>query len=326
MRALGARLRACGYTAVTLALLGVPCRGQTASGPQDYAIVDMDRFHLVGEQAVQRGQTTGSRRFLLRADTNYRLFKLDRASLRVGYVAFKSGGNGSRFTIPPVPLRALSSSQDMDADGLSDLGEWILGSDPNDPDSDDDGVLDGAAAQAGTLSQPLLRTGLIASLQLPGNAQDVAALNELAVVALGARGVAVTNVFTRMNPLLIGLVDTPGDARRVACSGSLVAVADGAAGSRSSTSAIPRSRRSATRSRRPSSAATRSRWRRSPGSPSLASRRATSSPSTSPPVRSSSACGSARDRSRTCSSRATACTSSTRRRCTPWPCSPAVWR
>jgi len=88
------------------------------AGPQDYALVDMDRFPAVGEQAVQRGQATGRRRFLLGANTSYRLFKLDRASLRVGYVEFRSGPDGSRFEIPPVPLRTLSSIFDSDSDGV----------------------------------------------------------------------------------------------------------------------------------------------------------------------------------------------------------------
>ncbi len=199
-------------------------------GPQDYALVDMDRFPLVGEAAVQRGQMTGRRRFLLGANTTYRLFKLDRTSLRVGYVEFKSGPSGQRFTIPAVPLRDLSSSLDSDGDGLVDLAEFVLGTDPSDPDTDDDGILDGAAAQAGTIGAPLLRTGIIASVQLPGHAQDVCAQDELVAVALGDAGVAIANVFTRMNPEVIGLVNTPGTAQRVTCSGMLLAVADGPAG------------------------------------------------------------------------------------------------
>ena len=199
-------------------------------GPQDYALVDMDRFPVQGEAAVQRGEATGRRQFLLAANTTYRLFKLDRASLRVGYVEFRSGPDGSRFEVPPVPLRDASYLVDADGDGLSDLAEFVLGTDPNDPDSDDDGILDGAAAQAGVIRDPLLRTGLIASVQLPGNAQDVCALDDMAVVALGQAGVAITNVFTRMNPEVIGLVDTPGNAVRVAISGDLLAVADAEGG------------------------------------------------------------------------------------------------
>jgi hypothetical protein len=42
-----------------------------------------------------------------------------------------------------------SGSQDPDNDGLTTAQEWALGADPLDPDSNDDGILDGAAVQAG---------------------------------------------------------------------------------------------------------------------------------------------------------------------------------
>ncbi len=217
-----------------LALLLCPpigrAQGVVVEGPQDYALVDMDRFPSVGEPAVQRGVAVGRRRYLLRASTNYRLFKLDRASLRVGYVSFKSGPNGARFEIPSVPLRPASSQFDLDADGLSDVAEFVVGTDPSDPDTDRDGVLDGESVRAGTFNQPLFRAGIIAALDLPGEAQDVVGVDDKAIVALGTEGVVVANVFNRMNPQVVAFVRTPGEALRVASSGSLVAVATGAAG------------------------------------------------------------------------------------------------
>lgn len=229
MRGIARRAWCTGFVSA-LALSGA-ARAQTPlSGPQDYALVDVARFATAGEAAVQRGQVTGAGRFLLRADTTYRLFKLDRASLRVGYVEFRSGASGARFTIPPVVVRQSYNANDTDQDELSDVAEFVLGSDPRDPDSDDDGIKDGAAARAGTLNEPRLRTGVIASVQLPGEAQDVCTVNDMAVVALGPAGVAITNVFTRMNPEIVGLVDTPGEGLRVACSGARLAVADGRAG------------------------------------------------------------------------------------------------
>jgi len=207
-------------------LLGAsPVAGQAVEGPQDYAIVDMDRYPTQGEQAVQRGSGAGGLQLAVRADTNYRLFKLDRPSLRLGYLEFKSGANGARLELPDVALRPSAAGIDTDADGLTDIAEFVVGSDPNDPDSDDDGILDGAAVQAGVLGAPLLRTGLIASVQLPGEAQDVCALNDMTAIALGSEGVAVANVFTRMNPIVVAQVRTPSPARRVAVSGTRLAVA-----------------------------------------------------------------------------------------------------
>lgn len=219
-------LRTTALAVVAGCLLGAtPVAAQAVEGPQDYALVDMDRYPTQGEQAVQRGSAAGRLQLAVRADTTYRLFKLDRPSLRLGYLQFKSGPNGARQEVPDVSLRPDAAGVDTDGDGLTDIAEFVVGSDPNDPDSDDDGILDGAAVQAGVFGQPLLRTGLIASVQLPGNAQDVAALNDMAAIALGDGGVVVANVFTRMSPIVVAQVATPGPARRVAVSGARLAVA-----------------------------------------------------------------------------------------------------
>ncbi|MCW8138074.1 MAG: Ig-like domain-containing protein [Planctomycetota bacterium] len=207
-----------------------PTQPVVVEGPQYFALVDLERFEQHAPGAVQRGVHQGQHRFLLRSNALYRLYKLDARTLRVGFIEFRSGRDGERFTIPPVPLRPQSLVHDQDGDGLSDVAEFVVGTDPTNPSTAGDGILDSATVQAGTLNLPLLRTGVIASVRLPGTAQDVAALNDMAVVALGQAGVAVANVFTRMNPEVVAWVDTPGEALRVAVTGSLVAVADGAAG------------------------------------------------------------------------------------------------
>ena len=50
-----------------------------------------------------------------------------------------------------------------------------------------------------------LPTGLIASVQLPGHAQDVCTFNDVAVVALGSQGVAICNIFTTI-PIIFTVV------------------------------------------------------------------------------------------------------------------------
>ncbi|MBI3414804.1 MAG: hypothetical protein HY043_05695 [Verrucomicrobia bacterium] len=132
----------------------------------------------------------------------------------------------------PLTSTDIADVADSDADGLPDIAEDIIGTDPSNPDTDGDGIKDGAEIIQGT--DPLdglpARTGIIATASTPGTAVDVCALNDLAIVAEGAAGVTVFNVFNGMNPVRIIQVDTPGNAQRVACSGSLVAVADGPAG------------------------------------------------------------------------------------------------
>ncbi len=107
-----------------------------------------------------------------------------------------------------------------------------MGTDPSDPDSDGDGVLDGAEVQQGLdpLSGRAARLGIIGSADTPGLAQDICAVNDLAIVADGPAGISVFNIFNAMNPVIVAQVDTPGTARAVACDGNLIAVADGPAG------------------------------------------------------------------------------------------------
>ncbi len=126
----------------------------------------------------------------------------------------------------------VGSQADTDGDGVGDQSEEVLGTSPTNPDTDGDGLSDFAEIQQGTdpLDGVPAATGLLQSVQTPGTALDVAARNDVAVVAGGAAGVTVLNVSSGLNPVIVAQVDTPGDAKRVAFEGSLVAVADGAGG------------------------------------------------------------------------------------------------
>ena len=73
-------------------------------------------------------------------------------------------------------------------------------------------------------------TGVIATIDTPGVAVDVCAVDDIAIVADQTGGVSVFNVFSGLTPTMIAQVDTPGTALAVSCSGNLVAVADGTRG------------------------------------------------------------------------------------------------
>lgn len=188
------------------------------------------------ERVEQRG-TAGSAgiafdRLILGSNTRYRIWLLEAATLRVADAEITTGDPGRRFALPDFNFRT-ASSHDTDGDELSDLGEFILGTNPQVPDTDGDGIRDGAEVRQGTdpLSGRAVRTGVVASADTPGQAKDICAINDLAIVADGTAGVSVFNVFNGMNPVLVTQVDTPGDAVAVACgSGSLIAVADSSAG------------------------------------------------------------------------------------------------
>ena len=195
-----------------------------------YSVENLD------EGAIEQSGIAGSAgvafdNLILAPNTRYRVWLLEAATLRVAEVEITTPDPGFRFTFPDFLFRT-ASAHDADGDGLHDLGESILGTDGLDPDSDNDGILDGPEVRQGLdpVSGLAVRTGLIGSVDTVGDALDVCAANDIAVVALGSLGVRVFNIFNGMNPVLIASVDTPGDARAVAASGSRIAVADGPAG------------------------------------------------------------------------------------------------
>ncbi len=139
------------------------------------------------------------------------------------------------FTLPhPTMLPVSPELRDSDGDGLADVVEFVVGTDPKKSDSDGDGLPDGVEVDQGL--NPLdglpATTGIIATARTPGTAVDVTARNDVVVVADSDRGVTVFNVFNGMDPVSIAQVDTPGTATAVALSGSenLLAVADGLEG------------------------------------------------------------------------------------------------
>ncbi len=135
--------------------------------------------------------------------------------------------NGSDVIGQPVEFLEFGGL-DSDGDGIPDLGEKALGTDPDRADTDRDGVPDGAEITQDTnpLDGVPVITGVIAASDTPGNAVDVCTVNDLAFVADSEAGVVIFNIADRENLTRIAQVDTPGIARAVACSGNLVAVAD----------------------------------------------------------------------------------------------------
>ncbi len=184
---------------------------------------------------VQRG-TAGSNGYvldyiILRPRTTYRLYVLQASTLLVGFADFSTPAAGVSFELPAVTL-GNSTAPDPDGDGLNNDAELVMGTNPNNPDTDGDGIKDGVEVQQGTdpLDGLIARTGIIASARTPGTAVDVAAFNNIAVVAELDRGVSVLNVSNATNPTIIAQVDTPGSAQSVAFTGNLIAVADGGSG------------------------------------------------------------------------------------------------
>lgn len=194
---------------------------ELSTGVHHFAIVE-----LASLEVIQRGETgteglAHQHPVTLAANTRYAQVVYHPATGNEGYSEFTTPESGSQFEFPVIRMRP-RLSWDLDEDGLSDLGEFILGTGLFDADSDDDGIPDGAEVEQGLdpLDGQPTRTGIIATAPTRAPVVDVAARNELVVVAEGDRGVSVFNVFNGMNPVAIVRLDLPGQTDAVAISGS----------------------------------------------------------------------------------------------------------
>ena len=183
---------------------------------------------------VQRGRTEPRgylNNLVLRPNTPYRIRLLLGPRLTYYESEFVSAAAGFPTRIPygsPVPL----SATDADADGIPAEAEFVLGTSDTRADTDGDGINDLEELRNGTnpLDGQPPANGVVAALDTPGEAVDVAVQDTLALVADRAAGVAVVDLANPLRPVLIQQVDTPGDTLAVALAGARGAAADGPGG------------------------------------------------------------------------------------------------
>lgn len=190
------------------------------------------RLTLGGAEQRGRFNADGTLSLRLPADTPY---VLEVYVPRFNALAVSRGvtapvGRAGEFA--PFQLEFLDDAPDVDNDELPDAAEPVIGTAPTNPDSDGDGLLDMAELLQGSdpLSGLPVATGILASLPLPGQAQDLCGGENLLLVALGDPGVAVVNLAQGLDPVLVAVLDTPGTGHAVACGARYAAVADGPAG------------------------------------------------------------------------------------------------
>jgi hypothetical protein len=196
---------------------------------------------LTGFQTSGRLRQDGSLpQQIFAANRIYTVHYYNHTRQRVSVNTFRAGPAGGAIEIPTgmkMPVfgdvtRGFEPQPDADSDGLSDIAEAAVGTDPANPDSDGDGIADGWEVQRG--ENPLdgfpVTTGPAGGTATLGTAVHLAVRGDLALVADSAGGVAVFDVSPGAPPGLLTQIDTPGTAQGVAIEGDMAVVADGPQG------------------------------------------------------------------------------------------------
>ena len=227
-------MRRAGWAFLAFVGGGLPALAQgTNEGLHYFAIEDMASPGTVIRRGIAGSNGVAfPSGIIVSPSTRYRIHLLQAATLLVGQVEVTTPAPGLFPTVnlPPFQMHAATGSDD-DADDLLTIHEHIVGTDPLSPDTDGDLTRDGPEVIQG--SDPLdgipARTGLVASIQLPGETLDLCSSGDL-LLAAHTGGVTGLNVFASMQPEIIARVGVQGEVTRVACSGRRAAVAAGTGG------------------------------------------------------------------------------------------------
>jgi len=151
---------------------------------------------------------------------------VDRPTLRCGTLTFASGQPGRSIALPAVPL-GVCSGADGDGDELTDEAEDIIGTSPTNPDTDNDGTLDGAEVRAETdpLDGIIAQTGIVSMVTSGLIATDVCSSGGLIGVANADSFFSVFNAFQGMAPILVARAPA-FTSYDIACGPTTVAVLD----------------------------------------------------------------------------------------------------
>lgn len=185
---------------------------------------------------VWRGKLSSAGLFdpvILSPEGYYMVAYLDPVTLRVGVAFFAGAKVGQVTTIPTAALEPGSEvGPDDDGDGLPNVSELILGTNPAKADTDGDGINDGAEMKSGgnPLDNIPVASGLIAAMSLPGHAVDVVAMGGHAYVALLDGRLAVAELRGTENPVLTTMLPVQSGASALSGAGSTLAVIRGASG------------------------------------------------------------------------------------------------
>jgi hypothetical protein len=194
-----------------------------------FLVKDIDTGDLVRGLTSTDG-TIGS--LVLRPNTNFELSYFDPTTSHLGKAVFQTPSSGQSFKLPTVMISEFNGT-DEDEDRLPDAIEEVLGTLPDNPDTDGDGISDSAELEQGLspLDGIAATTGVQASLDMPGTVEALATVDDLLYAATGSHGLAIVDTSSFRLPIQLGQIDLPGNATGVGVEASLglAAVASGTA-------------------------------------------------------------------------------------------------
>ncbi|MFN7854172.1 MAG: pesticin C-terminus-like muramidase, partial [Dolichospermum sp.] len=198
------------------------------TGTHYYTIFNLDRDTIDIRGSSSNGILL-NQQVVLAPNTNYRIFVLQATTQWYGYYDFYTKESGSGVGIGNVVI-GTKNFFDSDEDGLSNMAEFILGTDAAKYSTSNDGIGDGTKFQQGLdlFDGRAFPTGIISSLPLFGEAKGVVVegsttntSQQTAYVATGSYGLAVVNTSQFNNPIILGQLDLAGDATDVAVDANL---------------------------------------------------------------------------------------------------------
>ncbi len=177
-------------------------------------IVDNDNVFQI------RGKTEpfGQYQLFIQRDSNVYITFYDPIKNQIGFASSFLRQN-TEYDFPRFILRPVGKLLDFDNDNLVDIAELVIGTDANNPDTDNDGIKDGAEVEQGLdpLDDRGFPTGIISSLPLMGEAKEVViqgsilqAEGQTAYIATGSHGLAIVDSTQFNNPIVLGQLDLPG--------------------------------------------------------------------------------------------------------------------
>jgi hypothetical protein len=191
----------------------------------DYVAIEFPHLNS-GATLRTVSDASGHFSFFLPADQAYHIAVFDPITglIANGYGITPPSGQGLDLTTGLV--FGPSTAKDTDGDGLPDDVEFAVGTSPTNAYTAGDGIddfthviIDHTSPQKG----PPLTTGVVATLPLNGQAEDVTLVGspnnsqgQTAYVATGSYGLAIVNASNIQQPVLLGQLRLPGDSVGVA--------------------------------------------------------------------------------------------------------------